>query len=69
MKKSIKHVFSKFCLCLVKWNKESYKIICEANDNKINKETFIQYILSCVNKEYGNKFSNVIDDLLRKEFK
>ena len=49
--------------------KESYKIICEANDNKINKETFIQYILSCVNKEYGNKFSNVIDSILRKELK
>ena len=49
--------------------KESYKIICEANDNNINKETFIQYILSCVNKEYGNKFSNVIDSILRKEFK
>lgn len=49
--------------------KESYKIICEANDNNINKETFIQYILSCVNKEYGNKFSNVIDGILRKEFK
>ena len=48
--------------------KESFKIICEANDNKINKETFIQYILSCVNKEYGNKFSSVVNDILRKEF-
>ena len=48
--------------------KESFKIICEANDNKINKETFIQYILSCVNKEYGNKFSSVVNNILRKEF-
>ena len=48
--------------------KESFKIICEANDNKINKETFIQYILSCVNKEYGNRFSDAVNDILRKEF-
>lgn len=46
---------------------ETYDIICKNNKKKINKQTFIQYILSCFNKEYGNKFSNVVDKIMIKE--
>ena len=47
---------------------EIYEKINNINDNKISNESFIQYILSCFNKEYHNKFNDIVINIMKNRF-